>query len=147
MGFLCSPFLSAFAFGFLVARTTWRWAYGIGSLYSLLVVFHIVFFCEETWVIIIFLRPTAKNRLIASFRMYDRTVRPVPEPTTTGLRYRVETLIGVTGWKMSKYRISWRESIISPLKVFSRPHLLIILIFEVCRSISIIGAREADAPF
>lgn len=48
MGFLVSPFSSAFVFGFLVARTTWRWAYGIGCLYSLLVVILIVFFGEET---------------------------------------------------------------------------------------------------
>lgn len=48
MGFIISPFLSPFAFGFLVARTTWRWAYGIGSLYSLIVVLLIVFFMEET---------------------------------------------------------------------------------------------------
>ena len=50
MGFIVSPFLSPFAFGFLVARTTWRWAYGIGCLYSLIVVFLIIFFMEETYV-------------------------------------------------------------------------------------------------
>ena len=51
MGFLISPFLSPFAFGFLVARTTWRWAYGIGSMYSAIVLLLIVFFMEETCVI------------------------------------------------------------------------------------------------
>lgn len=50
MGFLISPFLSPFAFGFLVARTTWRWAYGIGSMYSAIVLLLIVFFMEETCV-------------------------------------------------------------------------------------------------
>ena len=50
MGFIISPFLSPFAFGFLVARTSWRWAYGIGSMYSLIVVLLIVFFMEETYV-------------------------------------------------------------------------------------------------
>jgi MFS family permease len=50
MGFIISPFLSPFAFGFLVARTSWRWAYGIGSLYGAIVVLLIVFFMEETCV-------------------------------------------------------------------------------------------------
>jgi MFS family permease len=50
MGFIISPFLSPFAFGFLVARTSWRWAYGIGSMYSLFVVLLIVFVMEETYV-------------------------------------------------------------------------------------------------
>jgi len=52
-------------------------------MYSVIVVVLIVFFTEET--------------------IYDHTVRPIPGPTTTGLRYRIETLIGVTG---SKYHIS-----------------------------------------
>ncbi|KAF9026145.1 MFS general substrate transporter [Hymenopellis radicata] len=110
MGFIISPFLSPFAFGFLVARTTWRWAYGIGCLYGLVVLVLIVLFMNET--------------------MYDRTVKPIPEAQTTGLRYRIESLVGITGVKMAKYRISWTESIISPLNVVWRPHLLAILIFE-----------------
>ncbi|KAJ7201675.1 major facilitator superfamily domain-containing protein [Mycena pura] len=110
MGFIISPFLSPFAFGFLVARTTWRWAYGIGSMYGAIVVLLIVFFMEET--------------------MYDRTVKPIPERPTTGLRYRIESLVGLTGLKMQKYRISWSEAIISPLNVVWRPHILGILVFE-----------------
>ncbi|KAF7358629.1 MFS general substrate transporter [Mycena sanguinolenta] len=89
MGFLVSPFLSPFAFGFLVARTSWRWAYGIGSMCGAIVVVLIVLFMEET--------------------MYDRTVRPIPERPSTPLRYRVETLVGITGFKMQKYRVSWTE--------------------------------------
>ncbi len=69
-----------------------------------------------------------------SNRMYDRTVKPIPEAQTTGLRYRIESLIGITGVKMAKYRISWTESILSPLNVVWRPHLLGILIFEVILS-------------
>jgi hypothetical protein len=65
------------------------------------------------------------------FSIYDRTLKPIPEPTTTGLRYRIETLIGITGSKMQKYRISWTESILAPLRLVWRPHLLMLLIFEV----------------
>lgn len=64
--------------------------------------------------------------------MYDRTVKPIPKPTTSGIRYRIETLIGITGAKMAKYRTSWTESICSPFIVVWRPHLLMILWFEVC---------------
>ncbi|KAK0192766.1 major facilitator superfamily domain-containing protein [Armillaria mellea] len=110
MGFIVSPFLSPFACGFLVARQSWRWAYGIGCIYSAVVCVLIALFLGET--------------------MYDRTVKPIPEPTTSGLRYRIETLLGVTGIKMAKYRVSWTESILSPINVVWRPHLLGILVFE-----------------
>ncbi|PBK81159.1 MFS general substrate transporter [Armillaria gallica] len=110
MGFIISPFLSPFAFGFLVARQTWRWAYGIGCMYSAVVCILIALFMNET--------------------MYDRTVKPVPEPPSTGLRYRIETLVGITGIKMAKYRVSWTESILSPINVVWRPHLLGVLLFE-----------------
>jgi len=109
MGFIVSPYISPFAFGFLVARTTWRWAYGIGSIFSLIVVLLLMFFGEET--------------------MYDRTIRPVPKPETTGLRYRIETLIGITGVNMAKYRPSWYECVMSPLRCVWRPQLLPIMVF------------------
>jgi hypothetical protein len=63
--------------------------------------------------------------------MYDRTLKPIPEPQTTGLRYRIETLFGITGIKMAKFRASWYEAIASPLRVLWRPHLLGMLLFEV----------------
>ncbi|KIM42243.1 hypothetical protein M413DRAFT_444680 [Hebeloma cylindrosporum] len=127
MGFIISPFLSPFAFGFLVARTSWRWAYGIGSMYSLVVVLLIVFFMEET--------------------MYDRTVKPIPEPTTTGLRNRIENLLGITGLKMAKYRVSWTEAILSPLRLVWRPHLLMILLFEAMLFGFGIGINVTNAVF
>jgi len=79
--------------------------------------------------------------------MYDRTVKPIPEPSTTGLRYRIETLIGITGWNMSKYRISWAESIWSPFKVVWRPHLLMILVFEAMLFGFSIGINVTNAVF
>jgi hypothetical protein len=63
--------------------------------------------------------------------MYDRTLKPIPKPKSTGLRYRIETLIGKTGIEMSKYRSSWYEAIVSPFEVIWRPHLLGALVFEV----------------
>ncbi len=68
MGFIVSPFLSPFMMGFIVARieyveffpvgegacadryahSSWRWTYGIGSIYSAIVVALIAFFGEET---------------------------------------------------------------------------------------------------
>ncbi|GLB39339.1 putative MFS general substrate transporter [Lyophyllum shimeji] len=110
MGFVVSPFLSPFALGFLVARQNWRWSYGVGCMYSAIVVFLIAFFMEET--------------------MYDRTLKPVPPRPTTGLRYRIETLVGITGYKMAKYRANWSTVLMSPLWVLTRPHALLIIIFE-----------------
>ncbi|KAI0264618.1 MFS general substrate transporter [Gloeopeniophorella convolvens] len=110
MGFLIAPFLSPFAFGFLVARANWRWSYGIGSMYGGFVLFLIVFFGRET--------------------MYDRGVKGIPPRSSTGLRYRIETLLGVTGLRMAKYRASWAEAVSAPVKLIWRPHLLSILVFE-----------------
>ena len=65
--------------------------------------------------------------------MYDRTLSPIPEPAAQGgLRYRLESLVGITGYKMAKYRPSWSDVILSPLNLIWRPHLLIILTFEAC---------------
>ncbi|KAJ7127881.1 MFS general substrate transporter [Mycena epipterygia] len=109
MGFIMSPFLSPFFLGFLVAHADYRWAYAFGAFYSLIVLLMIVFLGEET--------------------MYDRTLRPIPPRPTVGLRYRVETLLGATGFKMTPYRPSWYECTISPLRVLWRPHALLIMIF------------------
>jgi MFS family permease len=130
MGFIVSPFLSPFAFGFLVARTTWRWAYGIGAMYSAIVVLLIVFFMEETSVHICSRFALLTHTSFAS-RIYDRTVKPIPERSSSGLRYRIETLVGITGGRMAKFRIPWKVSILSPLDVLWRPHLMMILWYEV----------------
>ncbi|EGO03406.1 hypothetical protein SERLA73DRAFT_101489 [Serpula lacrymans var. lacrymans S7.3] len=110
MGFVVSPFLSPFLFGFLVAKASWRWAYGIGCIYGGLVLFLIIFFGQET--------------------LYDRTVKPIPKRPTDGIRYRIESLLGLTGVKMAKFRSAWWDVIICPFNVVWRPQLLGILVFE-----------------
>ncbi|KAI0284708.1 MFS general substrate transporter, partial [Russula aff. rugulosa BPL654] len=110
MGFIISPFLSPFAFGFLVARTSWRWAYGIGSMYGLSVLSLIIFFGRET--------------------MYDRGVKDLPSRPTGNLHYRIKMLVGITGVKMAKYRATWYEAVSAPFKLLWRPHLLSIVVFE-----------------
>jgi len=110
MGFIISPFISPFAFGFLVAKANWRWSFGIGCMYSLAVVLLIAFFMEET--------------------LYDRGLKNIPERSTGGIRYRIETLVGITGAKMAKYRTSWGKIIWSPFDVVWRPHVIGLLVFE-----------------
>lgn len=70
--------------------------------------------------------------MVMCCRMYDRTMKPIPEPPTTGLGYRIETLLGITGIKMAKYRSSLLHGLVSQIDVLWRPHVLSILIFEVC---------------
>ncbi|KAI5888384.1 MFS general substrate transporter [Schizophyllum commune H4-8] len=127
MGFIISPFLSPFAFGFLVARASWRWAYGIGAMYSAVVVVLILLFMEET--------------------LYDRGLKPVPPRPTTGLRYRVETLLGITGVKMAKYRDSWLDVLYAPFNLVWRPHLLPLLVFEGALFGFGIGINVTNAVF
>lgn len=65
--------------------------------------------------------------------MYDRKLsnpRPYGEPKSR-LRHRIETLIGITGYRMAKYRSGWKEVLFVWFKILWRPHLLGILWFEV----------------
>jgi len=87
------PFVSPFLLGYMIEKTNFKDVYLVGVGYTALVVLLIAFFAQET--------------------MYDRDVVPFPERPTTGLRYRVETLIGITGVKMAKYVLA-RPSQVRP---------------------------------
>lgn len=66
--------------------------------------------------------------------MFDRRLknpRPIPRPASN-LRYRFETLIGITGWRMAKYRATWWDVTTVWFRIVWRPQLLSILVFEVC---------------
>ncbi|THH30557.1 hypothetical protein EUX98_g3634 [Antrodiella citrinella] len=128
MGFIMSPFLSPFLFGFLVARTTWRWAYGIGSMYSAVVLGLIILFGEET--------------------VYDRKlVNPNPMGNKSGILARIQLLVGVTGARMAKYRSSWKHVVLGCLNIVWRPHLLMILWFEALLFGFSIGINVTNAVF
>ncbi|KAH8102249.1 MFS general substrate transporter [Cristinia sonorae] len=128
MGFIISPFLSPFAFGFLVARASWRWAYGIGSIYSAIVLVLIIFFGKET--------------------MYDRKLpNPRPYAQSSKLVEHFNALLGITGAKMAKYRTSWKDSIFACLNIVWRPHLLMILWFEALLFGFSIGINVTNAVF
>ncbi|BGP13222.1 hypothetical protein JCM10213_005008 [Rhodosporidiobolus nylandii] len=109
MGFILSPFVSPFLLGFMIPTTSFKDVYLVGVAYTAVVVLLITFVMEET--------------------MYDRTVVPFPERPTTGLRYRIETFLGITGWKMRKYRCTWWESLTSVFDLMWRPHMLLMLIY------------------
>jgi len=66
--------------------------------------------------------------------MYERGVKNIPPRARSGLRYRIETLVGKTGVEMAKYRATWSEAVSAPFRLVWRPHLLSILIFEVPHS-------------
>ncbi|GAA5936907.1 hypothetical protein JCM3775_002741 [Rhodotorula graminis] len=109
LGFISSPFVSPFLLGYMINTTNFKDVYLVGVGYTALVVLLIAFFAQET--------------------MYDRDVVPFPERPTTGLRYRIETLIGITGVKMAKYRCSWWESLTSIFDLIWRPHMLLMLLY------------------
>lgn len=82
----CSPFVAPFLLGYMIAKTgSWRDVYWVGVGYVSLVVILITFFMEETH--------------------YERE-REVPNQSGTGLKYRIETLVGVTGIKVSPWHIT-----------------------------------------
>ncbi|KAF8608516.1 MFS general substrate transporter [Ceratobasidium sp. AG-I] len=107
--FVVSPFLGPFLFGFLVERQTWRWAYGIGCIYSGVVLILIALFLEEP--------------------MYDRKYYPAPTQTTRGLRRRIETLVGISGVKMYKYRVPILTAIWRPVETLLDPRILLSSLF------------------
>ncbi|XP_006463839.1 hypothetical protein AGABI2DRAFT_120636 [Agaricus bisporus var. bisporus H97] len=115
MGVILAPHLSPFVFGFLVARADWRWAYGIGCLYGLFVLFLIVFFMKES--------------------MYYRDGSHNPSPFSKSgfwgrVGDRIRTLIGITGVQNAKPEPTWREVSWAPIHVLFRPHMFLILVFE-----------------
>jgi MFS family permease len=112
MGVILAPHLSPFLFGFAVARTTWRWAYGAGCIYGAVVLVLIIFFMEET--------------------AYDRVDRRIPgaRPSKGYLLRRFNSLVGITGFKEAKPTPKWLDIAMSPLRVAWRPHILSILLFE-----------------
>ncbi|KAI0345576.1 MFS general substrate transporter [Trametopsis cervina] len=112
MGFLVSPFLSPFAFGFMVARDSWRWVYGIGSMYGGIVLLLIIFFGKET--------------------MYDRRMNApkLSAEYSSRIPMRVQTLIGITGARLARYRSSWADVSRIWIQLTWRPHVFGILFFE-----------------
>jgi hypothetical protein len=144
MGFVISPFLSPFVFGFLVARaksvSPFLHEFFLTVVYTLVGDGHMeldrytahLFFSLSSSL-------GARRKSIHSHhgsrshesRMYDRGVKYLPPRPADGLRYRIETLVGITGSKMATYRATWVEAISAPFKLFWRPHLLGILVFEV----------------
>ena len=144
MGFLISPSLSPFAFGFLVAR-----ARSVSPFLDALLVIvpHILVgdghmesvLCTAHWSSSLSSSSVVRRKSVHPHysscshlsRMYDRGVKNLPPRPADGLRYRIETLVGVTGSRLAKYRATWVEAISAPFKLFWRPHLLSILAFEV----------------
>jgi len=144
MGFLISPSLSPFAFGFLVGR-----ARSVSPFLDalLVIVTHILVgdghmelvLCTAHWFFSLSSSSVVRRKSVHPHyssrshlsRMYDRGVKNLPPRPADGLRLRIETLVGVTGSRLAKYRATWVEAISAPFKLFWRPHLLSILVFEV----------------
>ncbi|GAA5979068.1 hypothetical protein JCM10908_002794 [Rhodotorula pacifica] len=109
LGFVVSPFVSPFLLGYMIEHTSWRAVYWVGVGYTGLVVLLLTFVMEET--------------------MYDRHLPVVPPRHATGLRYRIDTLIGITGARMAKYRPSIFAGFASIFDVLWRPYALMIYIY------------------
>jgi hypothetical protein len=145
MGFIISPFLSPFAFGFLVARARSAFPFPDGCFLLTIVYMSVGDGHMELAPCIAYLScslsPSSdvrrklvylhRSALMTPSRMYDRGAKDLPSRPAGGLRNRIETLVGVTGAKMAKYRATWYEAVSAPFKLFWRPHLLSIMVFEV----------------
>src|SRR5258707_8748587 len=148
MGVIISPALLPFVFGFLVARAklvipfpasgcvllmTLVTSAGDGHMESGL--------CTACWLACLSSFSGVRRKSVRTHdgtlttsntnRMYERGVRNAPSRPKRSLRYRIETLVGITGVKMAKYRATWFEAVSAPFKLIWRPHLLSVLIFEV----------------
>lgn len=93
----------------MIEHASWRDVYYVGVGYTALVVLLLTFIMEET--------------------IYDRHMNPVPERHATGFRYRFDSLIGITGVRMAKYRPSLWAGVKSMFDVLWRPHALMMYIF------------------
>ena len=104
-------------------------------MYGGLVIAMIALFSEETYVSL-----TMLARILIHvgngffYSMFDRRLpnpRPFPRPASN-IRRRFENLVGITGHKMAKYRARWADVSSIWFKLIWRPHLLGIIVFEVC---------------
>lgn len=73
--------------------------------------------------------------LTVVYRLYDRNLKPSHGTQQKGFVHRVQTLIGITGARMAKYRPVWRTVVLGTVNLIWRPHFLSILIFEVRRAL------------
>lgn len=154
-GYVVSPFVSPWALGYLAARQSWRWSYACSSFYcafgtsffpslltcahqsdfafhslplfALAVMFMITFYFEET--------------------LYDRHIRPIPQRPTTGLRYRIETLLGLTGWKMRHYRPTMWQASVDVVNVLWRPQFLLTALLALVAFGFTIGINVTNPVF
>ncbi|KAJ9115483.1 hypothetical protein QFC22_005241 [Naganishia vaughanmartiniae] len=126
-GFVLSPFVGPALLGFAVESLGWRWIYGIGSIYTGVVLILIVLFFEET--------------------MFDRHLSPIPMKPTTGLRYRIETLLGITAMKMSQYRPPLYQGVLDLVNLVWRPQCILPLIYVMLTFGFGIGINVTNAVF
>src|SRR5258708_7377994 len=144
MGYIISPFLLPFAFGFLVARTRSVFPYLKWALLTLVYITvgdeHMGSApCTALWFSSLSSSSDVRCKLVhphygtltTSTRMYDRGVKDHRSQPAGSLRYRIETLVGITGAKMTMYRTTWYEAVSAQFQRVWRPHLLSILVFEV----------------
>jgi len=110
MGFIISPSVPPFVFGFLVPRAGFRWAYGIGVIYGGIVLFLIAVLGRET--------------------LYDRGVPKVLDQLTKKPSSRIKDLLGINGARLAKYRTPWGVLLMRPMRLIWRPHLLSMMIYE-----------------
>lgn len=78
---------------------------------------------------------------------YDRHLYPVPRRPSGGLRYRIETLIGITGWKMRKHRPSWFICVAETFMILYKPAVLLPLIYVLVVFGFGIGINVTNAVF
>jgi hypothetical protein len=152
MGFLLSPFLSPFVFGFMVARARCVASLcpstHIAKIPSQLALglrywFNIWSHCASThrplWERNVW-DPNNFSLLILHWdhfsRMYDRRQSPPRSPAKakSGSKFqrRMENLFGITGFHLAKYRPTWAEVSRIWIQLTWRPHVFGILFFEVC---------------
>lgn len=106
-GFICSPFVAPWLFGYLNAKISYRWGYWIGCMYVGIVVILIALFVEETSYV--------RNSAVKVER-------------GKGLSARFKSLIGISIIQ-GKRGATWKEAIWPMIKLLSRPHLVAILLY------------------
>ncbi|OSD00956.1 MFS general substrate transporter [Trametes coccinea BRFM310] len=111
MGFIISPFFPPCALGYLVPRAGFRWAYGVGIIYNGIVVFLIALFGRETLL-----------------DRHDPAACDHVPPNT--FANRVETLVGITGSRLARFRTPWKDLAIRSFRLMWRPHLLSLMLYE-----------------
>ncbi|KDQ59908.1 hypothetical protein JAAARDRAFT_192363 [Jaapia argillacea MUCL 33604] len=121
---ILSPYLGPFVAAFVISKLIWRWAFWIYTIMTGLCLLSICLFGEETY--------------------YNRKI---PRDQQPAQGTRIERLIGISQWRSRHQRNSFKEAMMRPIKVISKPVVALSTIYYMITFAWVVGINTTLAIF